>query len=99
MTRAIPRPPAGSYPWSTTPDLDLLALDEALTKLSRTDKTKADLVQLRYFGGLTLAQAAQVLGISPATADRYWAYARAWMHQEITRTGPAKNTSKKPADA
>ncbi len=86
-------------PAAPEPDLDLLAVDEALTKLSRTHKTKADLVQLRYFGGLTLAQAAQVLGISPATADRYWAYARAWLHQEITRTGPAENTSKKPAGA
>jgi RNA polymerase sigma factor (TIGR02999 family) len=86
-------------PAAPEPDVDLLALDEALTKLARTHQTKADLVQLRYFGGLTLAQAAQVLGISPATADRYWAYARAWLHQEITRSGPAENPSKKPADA
>src|SRR5205085_2574683 len=52
---------------------DLIALDEALTRLAARDKVKADLVQLRYFGGLTLDEAAQVLGISPATADRYWA--------------------------
>jgi RNA polymerase sigma factor (TIGR02999 family) len=65
---------------------DVLALDAALTKLAAKDKRKADLVQLRYFAGLTLDQAAQVLGISPTTADRYWAYARAWLHQEITRS-------------
>jgi RNA polymerase sigma factor (TIGR02999 family) len=67
------------------PSRDLVALDEALTKLAGQDKLKADLVQMRYFAGLTLDQAATILGISPATADRYWAYARAWLHQEITR--------------
>src|SRR5206468_1205931 len=67
------------------PTQDLLALDEALTKFAAVNKLKADLVQLRYFAGLTLEQAAKVLGISAATADRYWAYARAWLHQEITR--------------
>ena len=66
------------------PHKDLLALDEALTKLAARDKLKAELIQLRYFAGLTMDQAAQLLGISPATADRYWAYARAWLHQEIT---------------
>lgn len=62
---------------------DVLALDEALTKLAATDKNAAELVQLRYFAGLTLPEAAQVLGISPRSADRLWAYARAWLHQEI----------------
>ena len=62
---------------------DLLALDEALEKLARLDKVKADLVKLRFFAGLTGAQAAQVLGISHNTADRYWAYARSWLHLEI----------------
>jgi RNA polymerase sigma factor (TIGR02999 family) len=66
------------------PHKDLLALDEALTKLAARDKIKAELIQLRYFAGLTMDQAAQLLGISSATADRYWAYARAWLHQEIT---------------
>jgi RNA polymerase sigma factor (TIGR02999 family) len=65
---------------------DMVALDEALTKLAARDKLKADLVQLRFFAGLTLEQAANILGISPATADRYWAYARAWLHQEITQS-------------
>ncbi len=61
------------------PDDELLALNEALEKLERQDKRKADLVKLRFFAGLTTAQAAQVLGISPSTADNDWAYARCWL--------------------
>ena len=63
---------------------DLLALDEALENLAEVDKAKADVVKLRYFAGLTGEQTAEVLGISYPTAKRYWAYARAWLHQEIT---------------
>jgi RNA polymerase sigma factor (TIGR02999 family) len=62
---------------------DLVALDEALTRLATTNKAAAELVQLRYFAGLALPEAAQVLGISARTAGRLWAYARAWLHQEI----------------
>jgi RNA polymerase sigma factor (TIGR02999 family) len=62
---------------------DLLALDEALDQLAAADPEAARLVQLRYFAGLTLAEAAQVLGISARTADRLWAYARAWLHQVL----------------
>jgi RNA polymerase sigma factor (TIGR02999 family) len=62
---------------------DVLALDEALQKLAETDNVKAELVQLRVFGGLTLAQAAEILGLSTSTADRHWAYARAWLRVEI----------------
>jgi RNA polymerase sigma factor (TIGR02999 family) len=62
---------------------ELLALDEALDGLAREDRIKADLVKLRYFAGLTVEQAAEVLGISRATADRYWTYARAWLYHEI----------------
>ena len=62
---------------------DLIALDEALEKLTRKDKGKADLVKLRYFAGLTVEQAARVLGISRATADRYWTFARTWLYNEI----------------
>lgn len=62
---------------------ELLALDEALAKFAEKDAAKAELVKLRYFAGLTLPQAAEVLGISPTTADRYWAYARAWLHTEM----------------
>ena len=62
---------------------DLLALDEALTKLAMEDPTKADLVKLRYFAGLTLEQAAEVLKISRATSSRYWSYVQAWLFHEI----------------
>src|SRR2546425_1189218 len=61
---------------------DLVALDEALNKLVALDKMAADLVQLRFFAGLPLHEAARLLGISPRTADRLWAYARAWLHRE-----------------
>ena len=66
----------------TTAD-DLIALDEALDKLSKRDKVKADLVKLRYFAGLTIEQTAEILSISATTAKRYWAYARAWLVREI----------------
>jgi RNA polymerase sigma factor (TIGR02999 family) len=69
------------------PSEDLIALDEALEKLSKKDKIKADLVKLRFFAGLTSEQAAEVVGISHNTADQYWAYARAWLRLEITRSG------------
>jgi RNA polymerase sigma factor (TIGR02999 family) len=65
------------------PREDLVALDAALTKLAETDKQAAELVQLRYFAGLPLREVAEILGISPRTADRLWAFARAWLHQEI----------------
>ncbi|UCG58180.1 MAG: sigma-70 family RNA polymerase sigma factor [Phycisphaerales bacterium] len=64
---------------------ELLALNEALQKLEKKDKVKADLVKLRYFAGLTSQQAAQVLGISHSTADEYWAYARACLRVEISK--------------
>ncbi|HNS22379.1 MAG TPA: ECF-type sigma factor [Sedimentisphaerales bacterium] len=63
----------------------LLLVDEAIERLSQRDKMKADLVKLRYFAGLTGPQAALALGVSPATADRYWRYARSWLRLEITR--------------
>jgi RNA polymerase sigma factor (TIGR02999 family) len=65
------------------PREDLVALDAALTKLAETDKQAAELVQLRYFAGLPLREIADFLGLSPRSADRLWAYARAWLHQEI----------------
>jgi RNA polymerase sigma factor (TIGR02999 family) len=67
---------------------DLIALDVALDKLAATDKKAADLVQLRFFAGLPVPEAAQLLGISPRTADRLWAYARAWLHQELQGDTP-----------
>ena len=65
------------------PDEKLLALDAALQKLAGIDPDKARLVELRYFAGLTGDQTAKILGISPTTADRHWAYARAWLRREI----------------
>ena len=67
------------------PATDIIALDEALAKLAEEDPVKADLVKLRYFAGLTIEQAAKILRISRATADRYWSYARAWLFHEINK--------------
>jgi len=64
---------------------DLIDLDDALEKLSKRDKMKADLVKLRYFAGLTSNQAAAALNISHATAERYWDYASSWLRLEISR--------------
>ena len=63
----------------------LLALDEALDRLEARDADKAQLVKLRYFAGMTIEQAAETLGISVTTANRWWSYARAWLHEEIRR--------------
>ena len=65
------------------PAVDLLAVNDALEKFERIDKAAAELVKLRYYAGLTLPQAAEALGISSSTADRQWAYARAWLHAEL----------------
>jgi RNA polymerase sigma factor (TIGR02999 family) len=62
---------------------DLLALDEALTKFTSVDPQAAQLVQLRYFAGLSIPEAAKALGVSPRTADRLWAFARAWLLREV----------------
>ena len=64
---------------------ELIALDEALDRFAQKDKIKSDLVKLRYFAGLTIPQAAQILNISHATAERHWIYARCWLHAEIDR--------------
>lgn len=67
-------------------DEELLALDEALEQLAGNDPSCSELVKLRFFAGLTADEAAQAMGISRRTADRYWAYARAWLVQELRRT-------------
>lgn len=67
-------------------DDELLAVSEALEKLAALDKQKAELVKLRYFVGLTTQEAAQVLGISVPTADRWWNYSRAWLFEEMERS-------------
>ncbi|MHC4214364.1 MAG: sigma-70 family RNA polymerase sigma factor [Planctomycetota bacterium] len=64
---------------------NLIALDEALTKLTEKTPTVAELVKLRYFAGLTLEQVAEIQGVSRRTATSHWAYARAWLHREITK--------------
>jgi RNA polymerase sigma factor (TIGR02999 family) len=70
-------------------DVDVLAVHEALSQLAREHLEKAELVKLRYFAGLTLAEAASALRISPATADRYWKYARAWLARRLRQNGSA----------
>src|SRR5437870_7151734 len=65
------------------PPEDLLGLDEALAKLAREEPRKAELVKLRFFAGLSIPEAAKVLGISTATAERYWNYARVWLYAEL----------------
>jgi RNA polymerase sigma factor (TIGR02999 family) len=72
-----------SEPAAEGPDVDLVAVDEALTELAREHPEKAELVKLRYFAGMTLAEAAAALGISTATADRRWRYARAWLTRRL----------------
>jgi len=69
---------------SDTEDDQLLAINEALDRLAAKDKVKAELVKLRYFVGMTIEEAAQILGISEPTAKRYWTYSRAWLYTEIS---------------
>ena len=81
---------------SSGPDEDLLDLDTALAKLAERDPIKARLVELRYFAGLTGEEAAEVLGISARTADRYWVYTRAWLRREMEAAGPKEKIEKNP---
>jgi RNA polymerase sigma factor (TIGR02999 family) len=69
------------------PREDVLALDEALTELAVRDRAAADLVQLRYFGGLSIPEAAQVLGVSERTAKRLWSFARTWLLDKLEGAG------------
>jgi RNA polymerase sigma factor (TIGR02999 family) len=66
------------------PSLDLLALDEALNKLAESEPAKVQLVKLRYFAGLSMPEAAAAMDISLATAERYWNFAKAWLHAELS---------------
>ncbi|WZP00903.1 sigma-70 family RNA polymerase sigma factor [Isosphaeraceae bacterium EP7] len=72
---------------------DLLGLDEALAKLEAEDPVKAQLVKLRYFAGLTEVEASDVLGISRATAQRHWRFAKVWLLGEVRGTGVAEENS------
>jgi RNA polymerase sigma factor (TIGR02999 family) len=72
------------------PNLDMVALDEALERLAGTDRRQSELVELRFFGGLTIDEVAKVLGISPATVSREWMVARAWLYAQLN-DGPARS--------
>ncbi len=75
-------------PAGPPPD-DLVAVDEALTRLEALDPVRAGVVKLRFFGGLTMPETAEALGISLATAERHWAFARAWLYAELADEPPA----------
>jgi RNA polymerase sigma factor (TIGR02999 family) len=75
-----------AVPCAPEPAGDLLLLNEALDQLAREDPAKAELVKLRYFAGLSVQEAADALGISRATADRYWAYAKVWLYRAVTES-------------
>jgi RNA polymerase sigma factor (TIGR02999 family) len=73
--------------------LDLLALDEALDRLAALDAQQARVVELRFFGGLTIEETAAELDISPATVKRHWTLARAWLRREVREEGPADDVA------
>lgn len=73
-------------------ELDVIALHEALEKLTQEDPVKANLVKLRYFCGLSVAEAGEMLGVSRATADRYWTFARTWLFYQISKGADAPET-------
>jgi RNA polymerase sigma-70 factor, ECF subfamily len=75
-----------SIGFSYATDLDVLALDEALETLAQLDKRQAEIVELRFFGGLTLEETAAVLDISTATVSREWEMARAWLYRQLSNT-------------
>ena len=76
-----------------SPSVDVLAVDEALQKLEQHDHRKAELVRLRFFGGLTLPEAARVLKISVSTADNDWAYAKSWLRLELSERDEQEQNS------
>jgi RNA polymerase sigma factor (TIGR02999 family) len=67
---------------------DLVALDDALTRLAVLDPQQSRIVELRFFGGLTIEETAEVLGVSPATVKRDWSMAKAWLYRELRTRGP-----------
>jgi RNA polymerase sigma factor (TIGR02999 family) len=68
-------------------EADFVALDDALNSLAAIDPRKGKIVELRFFGGLSVEESAEVLGISPRTVKREWSLAQAWLHRELSRTG------------
>ena len=69
----------------TRDELNVLALDDALTALAQFDQRKSQIVEMRFFGGLSIEETAEVLGVSPGTVMRDWTLAKAWLHREISR--------------
>ena len=69
---------------------DVMALDDALRELAEHDPRKSQIVELRFFGGLTLEEIAEVIGVSPVTVSREWAKARAWLRREVSRSAPKR---------
>ena len=67
--------------------VDLIALDDALNDLARLDSRQSRIVELRFFGGLSIEETAEVMGISPATVKRHWSTARLWLHREMSKAG------------
>jgi RNA polymerase sigma-70 factor (ECF subfamily) len=80
-----------------SPSIDVLALDEALQRLARLDERHARVVELRYFGGLTVEETAAALSLSPATVKRAWTLSRAWLYRELSGTAPAADMHAGPA--
>jgi len=74
--------------WATAREVDVIAVDDALRKLSTLDDEQARVVELRFFGGLTVEEAAEALGVSAATVHRKWIGARAWLHRELSGSTP-----------
>ena len=72
-----------------TPGIDVIALDEALRELAAADPRRGHVVELRYFGGLTVEETSQVLDVAPETVIRDWKVARAWVHRRLTSSRPA----------
>jgi len=67
------------------PQLDVLALDDALTNLARLDSRQSRIIEMRFFAGLSIEEISQILGLSPATIKREWTSARAWLHRELSK--------------
>ena len=86
---AVPDGPGASD--RLLPGLDLLSLDDALTRLAEFDPQQGRIVELRFFAGLSIEETAEVLGISPATVKRDWVMAKAWLFQDLTSKAPGSS--------
>jgi len=77
----------GAVALAESRNVDLVALDEALNGLAKLDPQQSRIVEMRFFGGLSIEETSRVLGISPATVKRHWTTARVWLHHEISKGG------------